>query len=399
MGVTGGTGGSATSALPPLDVTKLPLVLAGPIVRRVDETGVTVWLALKAPRKVTLDVYEGATGDLPATPTVTGTRVTARIGEHLHLVAVTARTASGMKLRPGTIHRYALRFGEDTTSAAPVPTSAPGLFTPGVIAATEAESRKKLLYSGIAGAPTLPSFITPPDKPERLRLFHASCRMPHADGMDALSLLDHVLATDAGSPERRPQQLLLTGDQIYADDVADGLLHICSTYGRTLLGRDEEFPSLPPATKWLFQPGRRQEMMTGDFHLTTEYGDSHLVRLAEFCAMYLLVWSETLWPDVPPIRFFSELFPRDAQALGDPDPTELFGLRTKESYKKAHERQMDYIAQCDRLDGFRTTLPEVRRALANTATYMSSTTTRSPTTGSSAAAGSTTSAAPRTAGG
>ncbi|MFP8905409.1 hypothetical protein [Streptomyces atacamensis] len=150
-----------------------------------DQDSATVWLALKAPRKVTLDVYEGATGAVPAVPALTGTRVAARLGEHLYVVAVTVRTPSGGTLRPGTIHRYALRFGADVTSpATPVPVGAPGLFSPGIVAADEAKARSALLYQSTSGAPVLPSFATPPDHPAKLRLFHASCRKPHAGGQD-----------------------------------------------------------------------------------------------------------------------------------------------------------------------------------------------------------------------
>ncbi|MFI8997783.1 peptidoglycan-binding protein [Streptomyces sp. NPDC053542] len=366
------SGGTGVSALPTLNIAALPLVLAGPIVRRVDRSSVTVWLALKAPRKVTLDVFEGASGALPATPALSGTRVTARVGEHLHLVAVTAKAASGGTLRPGTIYRYALRFGEDVTSpATPVAAGAPGLFSPDIVAADESAARKALLYQGTSGAPTLPSFVTPPDRPGGLRLFHASCRKPHAEGTDALSILDEVLAADVAAPQRRPQQLILTGDQIYADDVADGLLHICSTYGRALLGREETFATVHPAyQKWSFRPGWRQEMVVTDFKMTTAKGRSHLLRLSEFFAMYLMAWSPTLWPVVSPVQFFPELFPRESKALGDPHPTEYFGLRTKPEYKRAHERLMEYVTECDRVDGFRGTLGMVRRALANTATYM-----------------------------
>ncbi|MFB7448213.1 hypothetical protein [Streptomyces sp. NPDC056194] len=369
MGTSAGTGGTA---LPTLNIAALPLVLAGPIVRRVDRNSVTVWLALKAPRKVTLDVYEGATGALPATPTLTGTRVTARIGENLHIVAVTATVPSGGTLKSGTIHRYSCRFGEDVSSpTTPAPAAAPDLFGPTIVAANRDAARAALLYVGTSGAPDMPSFVTPPDRPAGLRLFHASCRKPHAEGTDALSILDEVLAADAGSAERRPQQLILTGDQIYADDVADGLLHMCTVYGKALLGRDETFSTVHPAyQKWCFRPGWRQEMTLTDFHMTSTKARSHLLRFSEFLAMYLMVWSPALWPAVPPVRFFGELFPKEAAALGNPDHTEYFGLRDKPEYTKAHERLMEYVADCDRVDGFRGTLHMVRRALANTATYM-----------------------------
>lgn len=370
MGAVGTSAGTGGTALPTLNVAALPLVLAGPIVRRVDRNSVTVWLALKAPRKVTLDVYEGATGALPATPTLTGTRVTARIGENLHIVAVTATVPSGGTLKSGTIYRYSCRFGEDlSVPTAPAPAAASDLFGPTIVAADRDAARKALLYIGTSGAPDMPSFVTPPDRPAALRLFHASCRKPHAEGTDALSILDEVLAADAGSAERRPQQLILTGDQIYADDVADGLLHMCTVYGKALLGRDESFATIAPGPrKW--RPGRRQQMILDEFHMTSTAARSHLLRFSEFLAMYLFVWSPTLWTVASPVGCFGELFPEESAALGNPDHTEFFGLRNKPEYTEAHKTLMAYVAECDQLETFHATLGMVRRALANTATYM-----------------------------
>jgi hypothetical protein len=362
----------AVPVLPPLSVANLPLVLAGPIVRRVDTTSVTVWLALKAPRKVTLDVYEGATGSLPPEAPVTGTGVTARIGDNLHIVAVTARARSGRDLRPGTIHRYNLRFGEDASApAGPVPAGAPDLFSKNVVAWTEDDAKQALTYPDAPGAPTLPSFVTPPADPGGLRLFHASCRKPHGEGTDALTILDEVLADDVGSATDRPQQLILTGDQIYADDVADGMLYICTAYGHTLLGRGERFPTLPEESrKRRLFPGRRQELVDEDFGLTTTHGRSHLLRLSEFLAMYLMVWSPVLWPALPTMGYFADLYPKEAAALGNPHVSEYRALLHKPRDKEAGARLGDYITESDRLDEFRATLPKVRRALANTATYM-----------------------------
>ncbi|WP_406723866.1 hypothetical protein WJ438_03185 [Streptomyces sp. GD-15H] len=272
------------------------MVLAGPVVRRVDAESATVWVALKAPRKVTLEVREGAAGDPAAPPLLQGTRVTARIGEHLHLVAV---TATGDALRPGTLYRYAMRFSEDTaTPSAPAPATAPDLFAAGVVAATPEEARRRLVYEEAPGAPAAPGFVTPPDNAARLRIFHTANRKPHGDGPDALSLLDQVLRADAGSAATRPQQLFLTGDQIYADDVAEAMLHLCTTRGRALLGRDETFPGLPDPERAL-HPGFRRKPARELFGVTTHRCDSHLLRFSEFCAMYLLAWSDVLWPEFP----------------------------------------------------------------------------------------------------
>src|SRR5215216_7233706 len=72
---------------------RLPLILCGPILRRTEPDSVTVWIALKEPRTVTLRVYSHAPP--PALESLReelqGTGRTVALGEHLHVVAVTAR--------------------------------------------------------------------------------------------------------------------------------------------------------------------------------------------------------------------------------------------------------------------------------------------------------------------
>ena len=81
----------------------LPLVLAGPILRRVTPTSVTVWVALRKSRNVTLIVTDayGADSGAAAHIQASANRDTVQIGTYLHLVAVTARLAAGKKLTPG----------------------------------------------------------------------------------------------------------------------------------------------------------------------------------------------------------------------------------------------------------------------------------------------------------
>ena len=43
-----------------------------------------------------------------------------------------------------------------------------------------------------------------------------------ATRIDMLFMLDDLIAQTAETPTSRPHQLLMTGDQIYADDVATG---------------------------------------------------------------------------------------------------------------------------------------------------------------------------------
>ena len=88
----------------------LPLILAGPILRRTEPCAVTVWLALKEARMVTLRIYaRDTTGNL--IERFAGTRPTVRLGDHLHVVAVTAHVSTGEEqLAWGGLYYYDLFF-------------------------------------------------------------------------------------------------------------------------------------------------------------------------------------------------------------------------------------------------------------------------------------------------
>ncbi|MEQ9093494.1 MAG: hypothetical protein RLN63_05265, partial [Miltoncostaeaceae bacterium] len=80
----------------PSRLAGLPLVLAGPLLRRVEATAVTVFLALREARTVTLAVHEAGPDGVPAGATrAEGTRATIPLGANLHVVAVTATTTAG----------------------------------------------------------------------------------------------------------------------------------------------------------------------------------------------------------------------------------------------------------------------------------------------------------------
>ena len=116
----------------------LPLILAGPIVRRTEPRAVTVWLALKEARTVTLRIY-AKNGEGNLVQQLEGTRHTVRLGDHLHIVAVTARaTDRNEQLAWGGFYYYDLFFQPDNVVAglAPamsVPETAAHLDTPGVL--------------------------------------------------------------------------------------------------------------------------------------------------------------------------------------------------------------------------------------------------------------------------
>ena len=65
----------------------------------------------------------------------------------------------------------------------------------------------------------LPSFAPCPSKLTDLRILYGSCRLPSYRDPDALAYVDDYIADHVQDPRSRPHQLILGGDQVYADDV------------------------------------------------------------------------------------------------------------------------------------------------------------------------------------
>ncbi len=134
--------------------TALPLILSGPLLRRVEPQSVTVWLALKEPCMVTLRVYaRNDAGGLVLQ--FEGTHHTIRLGDHLHIVAVTARASDDTLLHWGALYYYDLYFQADDHTGAldtPVPETAAHLDTPGIlnIDPSQTDLLHRLVYPGHA---------------------------------------------------------------------------------------------------------------------------------------------------------------------------------------------------------------------------------------------------------
>jgi hypothetical protein len=212
-------------------LSTLPLVLAGPVLRCVTPKSVTVWAALKTASSVKLTIKDGSGVALGS-----GTLSTIAVGQNLHIAAVTAKP-DGADLTEGVVYQYDLAFTTGSASSS---------LSQSLKAATNSAA---ITY----GTYTLPTFALPPKDLNKVRLFFGSCRKPHGDGGDALALLDPLIQQTANNAPDRPHQLLLGGDQIYADDVAELLLLLLTDAGETLMGWNETISgvnqtarSLPP---------------------------------------------------------------------------------------------------------------------------------------------------------
>lgn len=210
---------------------------------------------------------------------------------------------------------------------------------------------------------TLPSFAFPPKHPNLLRLIQGSCRMPHAEGKDTFPLVDKLIAETASNAFARPHQLLLTGDQIYADDVAASMLIMLTDASDVLLDWKEVLP-VPPRyadagldTAAQLSPFMRRELLNGVGFTSVDL-DAHLLSLGEYLCMYLFVWSDALWTTTT-LPLFADVVANVRKNLGVErlPPGVLPPDDSIERHIKA-------------LIEFRKTVPEVRRVLANIPSYM-----------------------------
>jgi hypothetical protein len=324
-------------------------VVAGPILRRVTPTTVTVWVATRVGAKVTVDVI-----DEESVTRLSGSRRTVAIGANLHIAAVTATLAPPPKpLTEGIIYRYDVNFEFDD--------GAPGTLR-------SATKDASLTYGDF----DLPSFALPPSDLTQLRLIQGSCRKPHADGPDTLSLVDGLIASTASNAFARPHQLLLAGDQIYADDVAAIMLHMLLDASAAMLGWTETMP-LPASVAGAFNtaaqiPSFVRSVLMNHEGFTSDACDSHLVALGEYLAMYLFVWSDELWPrgNLPELTdILPDLQAKQHALVTQSPPPQLAAVLL---LPKGVKSKIEAVRA--NLEAFRQTLPLVRRALANIPSYM-----------------------------
>lgn len=236
-----------------INVSALPLVLCGPILRRVQSHSVTVFIALKEQRWVQLVLYSGPSNaannptpinwhpgfQYPLQPTV-------RLGEHLYVAVVTLTlplTANGQSIAglvPGDTYAYNLFFYNNSTGQG----QSTSLADPALELVTASNDHPLGYAPGF-----LPSFSIAPEDFNQLNILHGSCRKPHGQGKDMLTVVDQMIEARRTNPDTRPHLLVLSGDQIYADDVSPTLLKVLHDTGNALLGWTETFPGTGYSTQ------------------------------------------------------------------------------------------------------------------------------------------------------
>jgi len=296
----------------------LPAVLAGPLLRRLEPQRLVLWLAASRPLPLRLQLSHACHDGhdrLEYTLELDDSRCQRLpIGHHawLHLIDIRLEEA----LPFDSLIQYDLQITDQPQQPA------------------IADWAAHLLYPG----QQRPHFVL---RQRMDHLLHGSCRKPHHPGSDGLLQVDQLLAEAAAHPASYPALLMMSGDQIYADDVAGPMLVAIHQLIARLGLYDEQLEGARvsdsaalyahPATYYcredLLPAYQSSEDLRERFFggvrkpvFTTASAHNHLISLAEVLAMYLLVWSPTPWqliqtpkPELP--SRFSKRYEDEAQII------------------------------------------------------------------------------------
>ena len=273
---------------------ELPAVLAGPLLRRSEPGRLLFWLVGSRPLQLTLLLESAPAGLHLRIPLDERACQHLNIGTHavLHLIEV----LPDAPLPCDCLIEYDLRIHEGAAERGIADWAAHLLYPPAMRAGLVIKSRLA-------------------------RVLHGSCRKPHHPAADGLLCMDELLAGAAGDAQQRPALLLMTGDQVYTDDVAGpmlvaihALVRRLGLYGERLEGalvQDSAALFDHPASYYrreqLLPAFKSNEALRERFFggvekpvFTTAHGQNHLITLGEVLAMYLLVWSPTPWTLIAP---------------------------------------------------------------------------------------------------
>ncbi|ERO64004.1 hypothetical protein P308_26205 [Pseudomonas piscis] len=174
----------------------LPPVLAGPLLRRLEPSRLVLWLVGSQPLSLTLQLQAEGAAVQELTLDEHQCQVVA-VGRdaYIHLIDVSLDAA----LPEDVPVAYDLLLSDAQHGLQGMAAWAPHLLY------DDARRAEFVLHSRIDN------------------LLHGSCRKPHHPAPDGLLCADRLLAQKPATKDR-PALLLMSGDQIYADDVAGPML-------------------------------------------------------------------------------------------------------------------------------------------------------------------------------
>lgn len=358
----------------------LPTVIAGPVLRHTEHRRIVWWLVTS----VAIDIkplLADAQNNIIELRDTKVTQETFCVGQRafIQLISIEAITDKPL-IQSGILYHYDL-LGERENTQLPhsgqtnnvlnqQPSNNDAKKTDHPVYSNESESILKGISHLVYAGHQRPNFRF---NQHLTKVVQGSCRKPHFHGQDALPQLDNLIADELANKVNtsktsetksinRPDLMLMTGDQVYVDDVAGPMLHAIHQVISLLGLHNERFEGatvddlqelilhehgfyqrelLLPAveandklTKAFFAAKRKPVF-------TSVNAKNHLIALSEMLAMYMLTWSPTLWQ-------FIDL--------------EKSGLN--------QQKQATYNKEKQNIQEFQRGLHKVHRALAHVPSYM-----------------------------
>lgn len=326
--------------------SSLPFLLAGPILRKTTKTEVVLWVVTSTPLNGNAELYnQGQEAPFYRSP----------LSEHESIQIGRHAWVSLIQLKGEFPTNTPLEYQIETDQGALTK------LAPHLVYQEQQDT---------TGAPRVAFKIsTSADY-----ILHGSCRNPHHPSKDSLVAADNKVEQQAVL--ERPDMLMMSGDQIYADHVAGPTLDAIHQVIQRLGLVSEELPTDSLDGKI----DSSEALFNSDYHLyqrdhllphhNTSHSlldklfpkrgipifsstdcENHLVTLSEFIAMYLLVWSPTLWQCINRERLIENNFMQAGRQL---TPAE----------------QQQWRDESVIIDDFIAGLPQVQRLFAHIPTYM-----------------------------
>ncbi|OED64161.1 hypothetical protein A165_10240 [Vibrio tasmaniensis ZS-17] len=324
----------------------LPLLLAGPILRKTTATEVVLWVVTSAPLSGTTQLFN-AEQEKPFYSSSLDEQESIQVGTHAWVTLI--------HLQGEFPTNVPLEYQIETEQGS-ITELAPHL----IYEDTRTNNDSSRIEFKIS---TTADYI-----------LHGSCRNPHHPSKDSLVAADNKIANQ--TVLERPDMLMMSGDQIYADHVAGPTLDAIQQVIQ-LLGLVGE--ALPTDSQ-VSQINSSDALFESEYHLYQRHHllphhntsdslldklfpkrgipifsstdcENHLVTLSEFIAMYLLVWSPTLWQCINRERLIDNDFKQAGRQL---TPAE----------------QQQWRNESVIIDDFVAGLPQVQRLFAHIPTYM-----------------------------
>ena len=279
----------------------MPLLLAGPIIRRVDKTQVCIWIATSKAVYARVDIFKFKESNSNSVPSGdvdenidkklgpgfsqpdmqiigSGHRASLKLGDNLYVSLIIARPFSLNEPHESDKPNLLSNFPTDEILSYDME-----LF----LSKESKEKGLRLKNLGLLSGEntilydcsnsdriynlnehkdkpspylfSLPTFYIPVGKNgSQLNILYGSCRKLHGNDEDSLIIGDKILASSISNLQKRPSSLFLIGDQIYADDVAGPLIGYLGRLSNELLGWREVVDGIDKNIEDIPIGGRRQ---------------------------------------------------------------------------------------------------------------------------------------------